>query len=164
MFATVPDTCLLYFVSCRLVRTLGCFAFVVGCAVLAAVAFGLAPALQTDAHEPSSARTRGELLRRDQSRRDFATPSCSDRWLARALLLITGNLAAARSPTPPVARRGVPHRRCGSGARATGAAVAGARAPGGVIRPFAWSKRLARGIRRPVPAGHWSPAHLTSQR
>ena len=60
MFATVPDTFSSYLRVLPLGPDIRLFAFVVGCAVLAAVAFGLAPALQTTRTNVVGA-TRGEL-------------------------------------------------------------------------------------------------------
>ena len=151
MFATVPDTFSSYLRVLPLGPDTRLFAFVVGCAVLAAVAFGLAPALQTTRTNVVGA-TRGELLRRDQadatSQRPRARTGDGLRPAAHHR-----NRAAARSPTPPVARRGIPDRRRGSGARATGAAVAGARAPRERSGHSHGRSELARGVRWPVPAG-----------
>ena len=60
MFATVPDTFSSYLRVLPLGPDVRLFGFVVGCAVLAAVAFGLAPALQTTRTNVVGA-TRGEL-------------------------------------------------------------------------------------------------------
>jgi predicted permease len=60
MFATVPDTFSSYLRVLPLGPDIRLFAFVVGCTVLAAVAFGLAPALQTTRANVVGA-TRGEF-------------------------------------------------------------------------------------------------------
>ena len=59
MFATVPDTFSSYLRVLPLGPDIRLFAFLVGCAVLAALAFGLAPALQTTRTNVAGA-TRGE--------------------------------------------------------------------------------------------------------
>jgi len=60
MFATVPDTFSSYLRVLPLAPDIRLFVFVVGCAVLAAVAFGLTPALQTTRTNVVGA-TRGEF-------------------------------------------------------------------------------------------------------
>ena len=77
MFATVPATFSSYLRVLPLGPDIRLFAFVVACAVVAAVVFGLAPALQTTRTNVVGA-TRGEFSTAIRPTR-LRTPSCSDR-------------------------------------------------------------------------------------
>jgi len=90
MFATVPDTFSSYLRVLPLGPDVRLFGFVVGCAVLAAVAFGLAPALQTTRTNVIGA-TRGEFsaaIRPTRLRNALVLAQV----MVCALLLITGTV------------------------------------------------------------------------
>jgi len=90
MFATVPDTFSSYLRVLPLGPDIRLFAFVVGCAVLAAVGFGLAPALQTTRTNIVGA-TRGELSAAIKPTR-LRNALVLGQVTVCALLLITGTV------------------------------------------------------------------------
>ena len=90
MFATVPDTFSSYLRVLPLGPDVRLFAFVVGCAVLAAVAFGLAPALQTTRTNVVGA-TRGEFSTAIKPTR-LRNALVLGQVMVCALLLITGTV------------------------------------------------------------------------
>ena len=90
MFATVPDTFSSYLRVLPLRPDIRLFVFVVGCAVLAAVAFGLAPALQTTRTNVAGA-TRGEFSAAIKPTR-LRNALVLGQVTVCALLLITGTV------------------------------------------------------------------------
>ena len=90
MFATVPDTFSSYLRVLPLGPDIRLFAFVVGCAVLAAVGFGLAPALQTTRTNIVGA-TRGKLSAAIKPTR-LRNALVLGQVTVCALLLITGTV------------------------------------------------------------------------